>query len=116
MFKNFVIFAWVPFVLYLFARGKPRRAVTVSFLAAWLFLPVFSLKVPGLPDYTKVSATTLGVLLGALLFDWRRLFGFRPGPADLPVVVWCLSPLPASLSNNLGLYDGLSTALATTVS
>ncbi len=89
-------------VLVLFAVMPPRRAVIASFVGAWLFLPLVGYALPGLPDYTKMSATCYGVLLGMLLFDGARLFQFRPSWIDLPIVVWCLVPLASSISNGLG--------------
>jgi hypothetical protein len=34
---------------------------------------------------------------------------------DIPMIIWCLCPICSSLSNDLGLYDGISTAFAQTV-
>src|SRR5437667_8996174 len=83
------LFGWIPFVLTLFALFPPRRAQIMAFLAAWLFLPMAGYKVPGLPDYTKMSATALGVLMGAAIFDTDRLLGFRLKWIDLPMILWC---------------------------
>jgi O-antigen ligase len=51
------------------------------------------------------------VLLGALLMDAGRLLSFRPRLIDIPMAVWCVVPLATSLSNGLGLHDGLSGCL-----
>ena len=104
------MFGWIPFVLSLFTRFKPRHAVIIAFLTAWLFLPVASFPVKGLPDYTKMSATCCGVILGAFIFDNKRILLFRPKIVDLPMILWCLCPIASSLSNDLGLYDGVSEA------
>ncbi len=109
------MFGWIPVVLALFATLPARRAVITSFLVAWLFLPMAGFRLPGLPDYSKMSATCLGVLLGAAMFDSRRLMMFRPSWADIPMALWCLCPIVTSVKNGLGLYDGLSTAFATFV-
>src|SRR5439155_4731685 len=100
------LFGWIPFVLALFALYPPRRAVIMAFLAAWLFLPMAGYKVPGLPDYTKMSATALGVLMGAAIFDTDRLLAFRPRWIDIPMILWCVSPFISSYLNQLGIYDG----------
>jgi hypothetical protein len=102
------LFGWIPFVLFLFVVLPPRRAVIMAFLLAWLFLPMAGYGVPGLPDYTKMSATVLGVLMGAALFDADRLLSFRPRLVDIPLAVYCLSPAVSSYLNGLGLYDGCS--------
>lgn len=111
------MFGWIPFTLYLFSQysqaGKLgiERAVVLSFIGAWLFLPEIAFPLPGLPDYTKLSATCYGILLATIIFDVQRFRSFRPGWLDLPMAIWCVSPVAASLTNNLGLYDGLSAML-----
>ncbi|WP_428937826.1 O-antigen ligase domain-containing protein [Fontivita pretiosa] len=106
-----LLFGWIPLVVVLFAGLPSRRAVIAAFLLAWLFLPVAEYRIPGLPDYTKMSATCLGVMLGTMLFDLPRLLSFRPNWIDLPMAIWCACPLASSLSNGLGVYDGLSAVL-----
>jgi len=110
-----VMFGWIPFVFYLFMRFPPQRAVITSFIIAWLFLPQAKFPLPGLPDYTKMSATCYGILLATVVYDAARLTSFRFGWLDIPMLIWCLCPIPSSLTNDLGLYDGVSSALAQTV-
>jgi hypothetical protein len=105
---TFTLLAWIPCVVILFMTLPPRRAVVVAFLTAWLFLPMAGWKVPSLPDYTKMSATTVGVLIGAALFDAERLLSFRPKWVDLPIFLFCTSPAMSSYVNDLGLYDAAS--------
>jgi hypothetical protein len=105
------LFGWIPALLLIFALLPPRRAVIVAFLLAWLFLPVARYPIAGLPDYTKMSATCAGVLLATALFDPGRFLAFRPHWFDVPMAIWCAVPLATSLSNGLGAYDGLSSAL-----
>jgi len=111
IFATIVMLAWIPAVLILFAVLPPPRAVIVAFLGAWLFLPVVSYRLPFLPDYTKMSATCTGIFLGAMLFDAKRLLRFVPSFVDLPVAVLCACPMFSSLSNGLGLWDGVSASL-----
>ena len=112
LYGNFLVrltlFGWIPFVLFLFTVFPPRRAVIWAFLLAWLFLPMAGFGVKGLPDYTKMSATTAGVLIGALIFDTDRILAFRPRWVDIPMAVWCLSPFISSYLNDLGAYDGVA--------
>jgi tetratricopeptide (TPR) repeat protein len=61
-----------------------------------------------MPDYDKSMAIVGGVMLCTLIFQPQRLLGFRPRWFDLPVLCWCFCPMISSLSNDLGLYDGLS--------
>lgn len=109
------MFGWLPFVLYLFAQQSTQKALVFSFVAAWLFLPEADFPLLGLPDYTKVSATCYGALLGTVLFDFARIQSFRLGWLDIPMVIWCLCPIMSSITNDLGAYDGFSSALSKVV-
>src|SRR5438046_1760649 len=102
------LYGWPLLCLLMFACWKPRRALLGSLILGWLFLPVVTLKFSGLPEFTKTTATSLGALLGILVFDFRRLISFRPRWGDLPMAAWCLCPMVSSLANELGLHDALS--------
>jgi len=110
-----VMWGWAPVVLLLCWLLPSRRAVVASFVIAWSFLPMASYHIAGIPAYNKMFATCGGVLLAVVLFDLGRLLSFRPSWIDIPMIVWCLCPICSSLSNDLGLYDGVSTAFAQTV-
>jgi hypothetical protein len=110
-----VTLCWIPVVLYFFMRFPPQRAVIVSFIVAWLYLPVVDIPLPGIPDLSKMSATCYGVLLATVLFDAGRITLFKPGWLDLPMLIWCLCPFASSMANGLGAYDGFSEALDQTV-
>lgn len=105
------LFGWIPLILVLFATLRPRRAVLAAFLIGWMFLPMATFKISGFPEYSKISATNAGVLLGVLLFDAGRLMRFRPRLIDLPMAVWCACSYASSIHNGLGAYDGCSAVL-----
>jgi tetratricopeptide (TPR) repeat protein len=106
-----MMFLWIPIVVGFFSMWPAKKAVVVAFIFAWLFLPALSFDLPGLPDYSKVSATSVGVLLSAFLFAPDKVFGFRFRWYDVPMVVWCLCPIPSSMLNGLGIYEGLAASL-----
>lgn len=111
-FADLVTIAWIPFCLVFFAMLKPRHAVLVAFLGAWLFLPLRAgLKINMLPDIDKITASTAGVLLGVMLFDPARLMSFRPKWFDIPMFAWCITPFFSSMANGLGAWDGGSVVL-----
>lgn len=112
---NIVLFAWFPVVLMLFAILRPRHAVITAYIAGWLFLPFAGFDLPGLPAFTKITATSYAVLVGALLFDSDRVLRFRPRWIDLPMILWCLVPLATSVTNDLGVYDGLAGVAGKTI-
>ncbi|MDJ0729720.1 MAG: O-antigen ligase family protein [Crocosphaera sp.] len=111
-----IMLAWLPIVIFLFLRFSPRKAVIISFLVAWLFLPqragfVFS----GIPDYTRISATCYSIFFLTFFFDSQRLTRFKLTWLDLPMLIFCVCPFFSSISNDLGAYDGLSQTLSQTV-
>ncbi|MCB1085442.1 MAG: O-antigen ligase domain-containing protein [Verrucomicrobiae bacterium] len=102
------MFGFIPFVFWLYSRLTPRRAALVAFLSAWMFLPNYTYSFPGLPEYDKTLAASLAVLLATFARDSKRFSMLRPSWADALMIFWCATPLLASLTNGLGLYDGLS--------
>lgn len=100
------LFGFLPLVLYLFNRFPATRAVVVSFVAGFLFLPQpgFAARYPivaGIPPYEKISALSYCVLLAIILFDAGRINSFKPGWIDLPMLSWCLCPIAAQIANGL---------------
>ena len=91
-----VLLAWLPVVVALFRAIGPRRAVLVGLLGGYLFLPVGQVML-GPSGFAfplhKFTATGLGLLLGALIFDRRTLLRARPGWLDLPMLGYYLAPL-----------------------
>lgn len=110
------LFGWPVVVVILFATIKPRVAALTAYLGAWLFLPMAAYKFAGLPGYGKMEAASYGALLGVLLFDSKRLSQVRFHWLDVPIVVWCLSPMATSILNGLGAYDGVSSVFGQVVS
>jgi hypothetical protein len=111
-----VMILWMPIVLYLFMRYPPRKAVVISFIAAWMFLPQRAgFALPGLPDYERMSATCYSILLGTAIYDVQRFSTFKFGWLDVPMLIWCICPFASSISNDLGAYDGMSMVISQTV-
>jgi hypothetical protein len=107
-----VLVIWPLIVCFLFIRYSQQRAVIISFLIAWLFLPHrTSFIFQGLPDYERISATCYSIFIATLIFDSKRFQSFKFGWLDIPMLVWCLCPFPSSLVNGLGAYDGIAQTL-----
>ncbi|MCC7408703.1 MAG: hypothetical protein IT442_11575 [Phycisphaeraceae bacterium] len=104
------LFGWVPALAVIFLLFPPRQAVVVSLMTGWLLLPLAGFPLPGLPDYTKVSATCAGVFFAALVFDGGRMMSVRWGWWDLPLAIWVVCPMFSAMANrpDLSLYDGMS--------
>lgn len=112
---DIVMAIWIPAVLVLFALLGSRRAVIVTFLGAWLFLPMVNYSLPGLPDYSKMSATCAGIFLATIIFDVKRVVRFKPSWADVPMFVYCICPSISSLLNGLGEWDAVSATVGTSI-
>ena len=112
---HIAMFTWIPIILVLFATLPIRKAVVIAFVGGFLFLPVITYNVDKLPPYDKNTATCLGVFIATLFFNTERFLRFRFHAYDIPAIVLSLVPIAASLSNGLGLYDGLSAAFRTVV-
>jgi hypothetical protein len=120
VFIKIALFAWPVVVLFLFARLPKHRALIAGVLAGTLFLPEIQMSKASeeAPDaseflvlalkFTKPNTICFSVLLGALVFDGRRLLTFRPRWFDVPMLLWCLSPFVSNLSNGVGLYDSFA--------
>lgn len=105
---DIMMFAWPAVVLAIFLVATPRKAVIASFVLGWLFLPLSTYSLPLIPDYSKMTATSLSVAAAILLFDASRIHRLRPSWIDLPIAVFCVCPLFSSLTNDLGIWDGVS--------
>ena len=107
----FALVLWLPVVYYLFEKYPLQKAIVFSFVTAWLFLPPTQIPLPGFPDWSKTTATSVSVSLCCFLKQSSRMLNFRPKWYDLPVIVYCGCPFISSVTNGLGPYDGLSAAL-----
>ena len=99
---------FIPFCVVLFLLVHPVRAAAVGLVSGFLLLPNTSFKFSGIPDYDKLAAMTLGVLIAGFAVDTGRFFRFRPRWIDLPVFLLVLSSSVASLANDMGVWDSLS--------
>ena len=111
VFLYIALIAYLPFVATCFWTLGGRRGMLVSLLAGWLFLPWFSRVGRGIPLlHSKEAFVPAIVLAASILIDWSSWRKFRPKLLDLPIAVICTSPLLTSLVNDLGWYDGGSSA------
>ncbi len=105
-----------PIILLLFQRLPTNRAVVIGFVVAWLFLPQRTqFAFPGLPDYDRTSATGYSIMLATYLYEPQTFRTFKLGWLDIPMLMWCIAPFFSSMTNDLGAYDGFSTALGQTI-
>ena len=111
-----VMILWFPIVYLLFKSFPVYKAIIISFITSWLFLPVNATFVlTGLPDYERISATCYSIVVCIFLFRSQSHKNFRFRWIDISVLIYCLVPFFSSLSNGLGAYNGLSLVLSHTI-
>ncbi|WP_165223203.1 tetratricopeptide repeat protein [Aquisphaera insulae] len=109
------LLGWIPFCLLLFALVPARQAVVAATIGGWILLPPTGFSLPGIPDFTKLTATVFGILIGTLIFQPNRILAFRFRWFDLPTIAWWLCPSISSLVNGLGAYDALSSLFSNAI-
>lgn len=110
------LFGWPIIAISLFLIMSPRRAVIASYVGGWLFLPITAgYEILGLPDYTKVVASIIGVVIGILLFDAKRFLSFKLHWIDAPTIIFCLWGATSSISTGKGAWDAFSAVLENSI-
>jgi hypothetical protein len=106
------LYGCIPMVLYVFSKYKPDQAVIIAFFGALMFLPMAEAQVP-LIIYDKMTATAMGVLIAIKIYDPEKLEGASIHPVDIPMILWIISGFLASVTNGLGVKDGLQESFNT---
>jgi hypothetical protein len=97
----YLVVVWVVVMVGVFPSFHPRRSVLLAVLGGALFLPELRDELALGPfHFSKGQAISYAALLGALLYDSERLLSGRPRWVDVPMVLWCLCPLPSVLTND----------------
>ena len=97
--------AWFPLILAAFACLPARRAVLLSILGGWLFLPPRCvIPLPGFFEVNRHAAASGAALLGAIVFAAPQLL-VRLRWLDAPMVIWCIAPSFSALANGDGPYE-----------
>ncbi len=105
------LLGWIPVAAGLFMFFKPVRALMLAYLLGWLLLPVDSLDIKGFWNVDKILATNFGVMLGSALFCPQRLRHIRFRAPEIILLIYAGGSIATSLTNGLGLYDGVSSSI-----
>ena len=107
-----MLFSWVPITIMFFLILRPQTAVVCSVIGGILFLPMATYDLQAIPEYSKVTAIAIGLVIGGSVAGKSHRADFHWQIYDLPMAIWCFfCPVASSMSNGLGLYDGLSGTL-----
>src|ERR1700728_4755012 len=113
------LFAWVPLSIAFCYRYPLRIAFLLIFVGGWAFLPaanyvpttdVFPYWILGTgiaTDYfiTKATVTGFSRMLCFLLFDRHSIRRFQLALWDMPMLLWCMSPMLSAIANALSMTD-----------
>jgi hypothetical protein len=103
------LFGWIFVTIYFFSTKTPQQAISYSVIGGVLFLPMATYNFHLINEYDKNIAIAFGLILGELLSGKRNKFPLRMRSYDIPMLIWCFAaPLATSITNGLGLYDGIS--------
>lgn len=102
---SFIIFASLFITPLMFLLMPARRALVTSYCMLWMFLPIASFFLPGLPPLDKPATIGLGVFIAVMLFCMDQVFQrFRVQWFDVPVLVFALvMPFISAMVNGLGI-------------
>jgi hypothetical protein len=109
---TFALFGYPLLALIFFALMPASRAVLVTYVLGWLFLPQAGFVLGGVPDYDKPAAIGVGALLGAMVFSPTQLFVVRWRWFDAPIAIFCLWPMATHLANDHGFATGMNWVVA----
>jgi hypothetical protein len=111
-----ILGGWIVVGVLAFRRLPGPIAVLVLTVLGTLFLPEVQStqnnadapEAVGVPlvKLTKYNVISYALLAGSLVCDRRRWAQVQPRWFDLPMAAWCLAPFFASITNDLGVYDG----------
>ncbi|TNJ37008.1 hypothetical protein [Prosthecochloris vibrioformis] len=106
--------SWPFIVVFLYQKLDKRFVPVVAYVAGWMFLPCAEYDIFMLKN-TKSAVIGYSLLLSAMIFDKDKLFSYRFNKVDLPILLWCTAPFFSSIANGLGVYDGMSSTLYTSI-
>lgn len=108
LFTYVAMYGFLVYAIYIFGKYPIRSAIVTVVVTGWIFLPQAKLAIPHIPYHTRTNAISIAVLLGIILKDPEVFKKFRFSWVDIPMVFWCFAPLFSSVTNDLGVYDGLN--------
>ena len=100
-FVLLIFYSWILVPIFLFSQFPPRKALLISVISSALFLTYVPFTGPAGLQISKITVTSIGCLLGTILFHSERITTFVPGLLDLPFLVLTFWVIPSQLANGL---------------
>jgi len=102
---------WVIVVPIIFFQLPRRKAIIACLAAGWMFLPINSISFPGIPDIDKTALTCVPIFLLCFALPGKGWKWPKFDIQDVLMLLFCITPFFSSMSNGLGLYDGIAATL-----
>ncbi|TVQ42743.1 MAG: O-antigen ligase domain-containing protein [Gloeocapsa sp. DLM2.Bin57] len=107
-----VLLLWLPIAVNFFRCYPPRKAILITLIVGILFLPTRVLfNLPLIPNYDSETAVVYPIIIGLFIYDTKWLTRLEPWWLDVPILIFCISSIFASVRNDLGIYDGVNESL-----
>lgn len=100
--------AFVPATVACFLSFPPRKALLVSLMTGWLFLPAGVVYEVVAPLTSKPSFVSGVILVVSLVLDWKRWRELRLSAFDLPVAVLSFVPFATAMANGMDVREATS--------
>lgn len=109
---HLAMFGFILAMLVVWALLPARRALVVTYVVAWLFLPgLAEYKIAqGIPAYSKLSAGSFLCLLGAIIFRSGPLTQIRWSLWDVPMALFVTCNMLTHSFGGNGPYEGLTSS------
>jgi hypothetical protein len=104
IFCTIALLVWLPLAVGIFLSFSPLRALCITALAGFMFMPMADYSFAFIP-YNKTTAIPLGLTLGLFFSDIGTLFSFRPKWFDIPMLMFCSGIFWSGLVNRFSNYD-----------
>lgn len=114
-FAHLVLIGFAPAISLLFRALSLQWAVAITVVGGYLYLPILSIPIAGLPDYSKPMAISVALVIGLII---RKGANLRPTSLRWWDVIYLISLLSLPLSylfNGYPLYNALSALFTRTM-
>jgi len=103
-----IFFGWIFLSIIFFLLLKPHKAVLITLIGGVLFLPQAQYAIEGFPNLSKTVIISISLIIGNFFVRKRKENKFKFSFYEIPLVIFCTWSFFTSISNNLGVYDGIA--------
>jgi hypothetical protein len=111
-----MMWGWIPISIIFFRIFPIQKAILITVIGGFLFLPVQRFDYLPMIEFNKNIAIALSLLLGIIFSGKKNAANFRLKSIDIPIIVWCVvSPFLSIMANDLGPYNAVAAVIETSL-